>query len=98
RGGGQRGGEMGPGEARAAGPQALEPIQPAARAALDAAAKRRTAEIVRQMAARRQQTAQLLKDNEQLRRELSTICLASEGIRTRAKRLVSLARAAGGRY
>ena len=57
-----------------------------------------TAEIVREMVARRETTLQLLKHNEQLRRELSSICLASEGIRIRANRLVSLARAAGARY
>jgi hypothetical protein len=57
-----------------------------------------TAEIVREMAARRETTAHLLKQTEQLRRELSSICRASEGIRIRANRLVTLARAAGGRY
>jgi hypothetical protein len=57
-----------------------------------------SAEIVRQIAARREIMVQLLKYNEQLRRELSSICLASEGIRLRANRLVSLARAAGARY
>jgi hypothetical protein len=56
-----------------------------------------TAELVRQMAARREQTVHLLKHNERLRRELSSICRASEGIRIRANRLVSLARAAGAR-
>jgi hypothetical protein len=58
----------------------------------------RTAEIVRQMAACQQMRVQLLKDNRRLRRELSAICLASEGVRLRANRLVSLARAAGPRY
>jgi len=57
-----------------------------------------TAEIVRQMTERRKMTLQLLKHNEQLRRDLFSLCLASEGIRIRANRLVSLARAAGGRY
>jgi hypothetical protein len=56
------------------------------------------AEIVREMAGRREMTAHLLKYNEQLRRELSSIYLASEGIQVRANRLVSLARAAGARY
>ena len=54
-----------------------------------------TAEVVRQIAARREITVDLLKHNEQLRRELFSIYLASEGIQIRAKRLVSLARAAG---
>jgi hypothetical protein len=71
------------------------PLWPAPIAPLSHA---RTAEIVRQMAARRQTTVQLLKHNEQLRRELSSICRASEGIRIRANRVVSLARAAGTRY
>jgi hypothetical protein len=57
-----------------------------------------TAEIVRQMAARREMTVQLLKDNQQLRRELASTCLASEGIRIRASRVISLARAVGARY
>ena len=57
----------------------------------------RTAEVIRQMAARREMTVHLLKHNERLRRELSSICLASEGIRIRANRVVSLARAAAAR-
>ena len=57
-----------------------------------------TAEIVRQVAARREMTVQLLKDNQQLRRELSSMCLASAGTRVRADRLISLARATGTRY
>ena len=58
----------------------------------------RTAEVVRQMATSREMTLHLLKHNERLRRELSSICQASEGIRIRTNRLVSLARAAGTRY
>ena len=57
-----------------------------------------TAELVRQMAAGRQMRLQLLKDNERLRRELSSIRLASEGIRIRTNRVLALARAAGVRY
>jgi hypothetical protein len=64
----------------------------------DSGALARTAEIVREMAAHRQVTAQLLKRNEQLRRELSSICLASEAIRIRANRLVSLFHAARTRF
>jgi hypothetical protein len=71
-----------------------EPLQPAATAPLS---ESRTAELIRQMAVRHEMTAHLLKHNERLRRELSSICLASEGIRIRAARLVFLARAAGGR-
>jgi hypothetical protein len=74
-------------------PQA-EPLLPAAMAPLSHSG---TAELIRQMAARRDVTVHLLKDNERLRLELSSICLASEGIRIRANRLVSLARATLGR-
>jgi len=50
------------------------------------------AEIVRQMEARHQRTAQLLKETDRLRRELLSVCLASERIGARTKRLLSLAR------
>ena len=56
----------------------------------------RTAELVREMAARRQRTVQLLKENERLRGELSSECLVSQGIRVQTQRLVSAARGAGG--
>src|SRR5215471_7989794 len=56
---------------------------------------RRSAALVQQMSAVRKQTEQLLQRNQQLRHELSTVCLASESIRVRASRLVSLARLAG---
>ena len=56
------------------------------------AARGRTAEIVREMAARREWTAQLLRNNQHLRRELLSICLASEGMRVHTNRLVALAR------
>lgn len=49
------------------------------------------------MATRREMTLQLLKDNKQLRRELASLYLASKGIRILTHRLISLARAAGGR-
>lgn len=71
-----------------------EPLRPAAIAPLSVFG---TAELVRQMVARREMTGNLLKHNERLRRELSSICLASEGIRIRANRVVSLARAVGGK-
>ncbi len=64
----------------------------------DLPAKGRVADIVREMLARRQHTAELLQANNRLRLELSSICLGSEGARIRASRLVSLARAASGRY
>jgi hypothetical protein len=80
---------------RRVGQPEAEPLWPAPMAPLSHAG---TAEIIRQMAARRETTVHLLKHNEQLRRELSSICRASEGIRIRANRLVSIARGAGGRY
>jgi hypothetical protein len=55
-------------------------------------ARGRTAEIVRQIAASRELTAQLLRDNRHLRRELLSVCLASEGMRVHTNRLVALAR------
>jgi hypothetical protein len=76
-----------------------QPLWPAPVAPLpDSGAGARTAEIVREMAARRQVTVQLLKHNEQLRRELTSICLASEAIRIRANRLVSRFHAARTRF
>jgi hypothetical protein len=58
-------------------------------------ARGRAANVAREISARRQRTAQLLKDNHQLRQELSSLCLASESTRTRTSRLVLLARLAG---
>ncbi|HZD61283.1 MAG TPA: hypothetical protein VE200_00665 [Xanthobacteraceae bacterium] len=76
-----------------------QPLWPAPVAPLpDSGAGARTAEIVREMAARRQVTVQLLKHNEQLRRGLSSIYLASEAIRIRANRLASLFHAARTRF
>jgi hypothetical protein len=54
--------------------------------------------IIQQRKARQQCTAQLLRDNKQLRRELSSIYHTCENIRVRTSRLVLLARAAGSRY
>jgi hypothetical protein len=73
----------------------VEPLWPAPIAPLSYSA---TAGILRQMAARREMTVHLLTHNERLRRELSAICQASEGIRIRTNRLVCLARAAGTRH
>src|SRR5262245_28844183 len=56
---------------------------------------RRSAMLVQQMAAVRKRTEQLLQKNQQLRQELSSVCLASASIRVRASRVVSLARLAG---
>jgi hypothetical protein len=44
------------------------------------------------MSAVRKRTEQLLQRNQQLRQELSSLCLASASIRVRASRVVSLAR------
>src|SRR6516165_7259140 len=67
----------------------MKPIRPATRQG------RRSASLVQQMSAVRKQTEQLLQRNQQLRHELSVVCLASESITVRASRLVSLARLAG---
>src|SRR5262249_52751753 len=56
---------------------------------------RRSAALVQQMSAVRKRTEQLLQRNQQLRAELSSVCLASASIRVRASRVVSLARLAG---
>jgi hypothetical protein len=76
------------------------PIPPAARAVFpqDGGTRARMAEIIQQRKAREQRTAQLLRDNEQLRRELSSIYHTCENIGVRTSRLVLLARAADSRY
>jgi hypothetical protein len=51
----------------------------------------RAADVVRQMSVHRQRTAQLLEDNRRLRHELSSVFLASESIRIRTGRVLSLA-------
>src|SRR5262249_50134605 len=55
---------------------------------------RRSAMLVQQMAAVRKHTEELLQRNQQLRQELSSLCVASASIRVRASRVVSLARLA----
>ena len=50
------------------------------------------AEIVRQTGALHQRSAQLRKENDRLRSELSSLCLVTEVLLLRARRLVSLAR------
>jgi cell division septum initiation protein DivIVA len=47
--------------------------------------------LVEQMVAVRKRTEQLLQRNQQLREELSSLCLASASIRVRSGRVVSLA-------
>jgi hypothetical protein len=75
----------------------LEPVPSVATASWSReAASGRTTELVRQIEASRERTAQLLRDNQQLRRELLSVCLASEGMRVRTDRLVAIAR--GGRH
>jgi hypothetical protein len=63
-----------------------------------AAPEARMADIIQQRKARQQCTAQLLRDNKQLRSELSSIYHTCENIGVRTSRLVLLARAAGSRY
>ena len=70
----------------------LRPAQPGTALPECAAPNTRTAEIVRQMSERRDQMAQLLKKNHQLRQDLSSLRLATEELRDRTRRLVSLAR------
>ena len=53
---------------------------------------RRSAMLIQQMVAVRKRTEQLLQRNQQLRQELSSLCLASASIRVRASRVLSLAR------
>src|SRR5262245_33186807 len=58
---------------------------------VDASVRARMAELVRQMEARHQRTAQLLKETDRLRRGLLSVWLASEGIVARTNGLLSLA-------
>jgi len=78
------------------GPEAerseAEPARPARTVATRQG--RRSAALVQQMSAVRKRTEQLLQRNQQLRQELSSLCLASASIRVRASRVVSLARLA----
>ena len=55
---------------------------------------RRSAALVQQMSPVRKRTEQLLQQNQQLRQELSSLCLASASIRVRTSRVLSLARRA----
>src|SRR5262245_28111332 len=74
---------------------ALSETKPVGAAATVASRQgRRSAALVQQMSAVRKQTEQLLQRNQQLRAELSSVCLASASIRVRASRVVSLARLA----
>jgi hypothetical protein len=75
----------------------VKPERPAAHFPEGVADDHRAGQLVRQMRARRDETARLLTANEQLRRELSSTYLASENIRTRSRHLVSVARAGGTR-
>jgi uncharacterized protein DUF6894 len=73
-------------------PSAETPTRPAATVATRGG--RRSAMLVEQMAAVRKHTEQLLQRNQQLRQELSSLCVASASIRLHASRVVSLARPA----
>jgi hypothetical protein len=73
-------------------PSEEKPTRPATTVA--ARGGRRSAMLVQQISAVRKRTEQLLQRNEQLRAELSSVCLASASIRVRASRVVSLARCA----
>jgi len=71
-------------------PSGEEPTRPATTVAV--LGGRRSAMLIQQMAAVRKHTEQLLQRNQELRQELSSLCLASASIRVRASRVVSLAR------
>ena len=70
------------------------PIPPAASAPAQAAARGRVADIVREITTRRAHSAQLVEVNQRLRDELWSVYRATEDIRARTSRLVSLARSA----
>jgi hypothetical protein len=65
------------------------------RSAARAEALARSAMLIQQLLAVRKRTEQLLQHNQRLRDELSSLCLASEGMRVRTSRLVLVARLAG---
>src|SRR5262249_29418200 len=73
-------------------PSEEKPARPATTVA--ARGGRRSAMLVQQMAPVRKHTEQLIQQNQRLRQELSSLCLASASIRVRASRVVSLARLA----
>jgi hypothetical protein len=73
-----------------AGEPGVKPTRPAATVATRGG--RRSAMLVEQMASVRKHTEQLLQRNQQLRQELSSLCVASARIRVRASCVVSLAR------
>ena len=73
-------------------PSGETPARPAATVATRGV--RRSAMLVEQMAAVRKHAEQLLQRNQQLRQELSSLCVASASIRLHASRVVSLARPA----
>jgi hypothetical protein len=57
------------------------------------------AELARELAVRREHTAQLLEHSYRLQRELSSLCAANQSILARARELVAYARlATAGRY
>jgi hypothetical protein len=71
----------------------IRPTVPAT-ARPSAASRGRSTMLIQQLSAVRKRTEQLLQHNQCLRDELSSLCLASEGIRARTSRLVLLARLA----
>ena len=70
----------------------VTPIRPTATATTRQG--RRSAALVQEVLAVRKHTEQLLQRNQQLRHELSSVCLASASIRVRASRVICLARLA----
>ena len=72
----------------------LRPVRAESALPEEAHAGGRTAQIVQQRAALHQRSAQLLKENHELRSELLSLRLVTEALVVRTRRLVSLARAA----
>ena len=57
---------------------------------------RQTADIVRELSARRQDAAQLIEHSRRLQQELSSLCVVSNNLRARARDLVAYVRQASG--
>src|SRR5262249_58807390 len=91
---GARARKVAPRNAPQAEPNPAEEKPPRPATTVAARGGRRSAALVQQMSAVRKRTEQLLQRNQQLRQELSSLCLASASIRVRASRVVSLARLA----
>jgi hypothetical protein len=72
----------------------LRPTRRTPTVAWQRAASTDRSSIIQQISATNKHTAQLLEHNRRRREELSSLYLASENIRLRARRIVALARVA----